>query len=160
MTVESKLIIDRSLDSSSVLTYPYKSFYLRLGVRTFPLFPSLCRLASRRTSSQPPQPEPELSTLLLLTAVQRADGLSGNHWKKTKHTHTKNTLPSSVISFSASSLLFQQLLLLPVRTILPGFYNSNNTHTHTHTHNTQTLHTHVFSPTHLQLLQINKRADE
>lgn len=33
LTVERKLIIDRSLGSSSVLTHPYKSFYLFLRLR-------------------------------------------------------------------------------------------------------------------------------
>lgn len=50
LTVERKLIIDRSLSSSSVLTHPYKSFYLLLRVRASS--PHVMQQADKETNSK------------------------------------------------------------------------------------------------------------
>lgn len=142
MTVERKLIIDCSLDSSSVLTYPYKSFYLRPGVRTFTPFPIVMQAGLRALRPLPPTS----------TDITRRSSWDDCHrpclwlcrfaanrlWSQTRLYHLSRAPPLFPL---ASSLISRYLFLVP------SLYLRALTHA-----------MHMFSrpPTHLQLLQINK----
>lgn len=88
LTVERKLIIDRPLGSSSVLTHPYKSFYLLLGVRASP--PFIMQQADKETNSKSFESFPIFVELRLFLQLRHLGDLS----------------PSSLILLIASSRLF------------------------------------------------------